>query len=75
MTLQQQTQTLQQQIDANKAQIGRLQGAIKYTVNSDLLFPIGRLADVCSRAADHCLAGGEIGAVPAQRDRSERLYR
>jgi 4-hydroxy-3-methylbut-2-en-1-yl diphosphate synthase IspG/GcpE len=41
MALQQQTQTLQQQIDANKAQIGQLQGAIKYTVNSDLLFPSG----------------------------------
>ena len=41
MALQQQTQTLQQQIDANKAQIGQLQGAIKYTVNSDLLFPPG----------------------------------
>jgi chemotaxis protein MotB len=39
--LQAQNQQLQQQIDADKAQISRLQGAIKYTVNSDLLFPSG----------------------------------
>lgn len=36
--LQQQNQQLQQQVDAQAAQITRLQGAIKYTVNSDLLF-------------------------------------
>ncbi|HTW29521.1 MAG TPA: OmpA family protein [Acetobacteraceae bacterium] len=43
-----QNQQLQQQLDAQskeladaKAQITRLQGAIKYTVNSDLLFPSG----------------------------------
>jgi chemotaxis protein MotB len=29
------------QVSADKAQICRLQGAIKYTVNSDLLFPSG----------------------------------
>jgi chemotaxis protein MotB len=40
-TLQQQTQTLQQQVTAQSDQISRLQGAIKYTVNSDLLFPSG----------------------------------
>jgi len=34
-------QQLQQQVAADKAQISRLQGAIKYTVNSDLLFPSG----------------------------------
>ena len=32
---------LHQQISAEKAQVGRLQGAIKYTVNSDLLFSPG----------------------------------
>lgn len=32
---------LQQQLDAANAQVARLQGAIKYTVNSDLLFPSG----------------------------------
>ena len=36
-----QNQQLQQQIAADQAHIGRLQGAIKYTVNSDLLFPSG----------------------------------
>ncbi len=30
---------LQQQVDADRAHIARLQQAIKYTVNSDLLFP------------------------------------
>ena len=46
--LQAQNQQLHQQvaaqaadIAAGKAQISRLQGAIKYTVNSDLLFPSG----------------------------------
>jgi chemotaxis protein MotB len=32
---------LSNQVAADKAQICRLQGAIKYTVNSDLLFPPG----------------------------------
>jgi chemotaxis protein MotB len=36
-----QNQQLQQQIAADRAHISRLQGAIKYTVNSDLLFPSG----------------------------------
>ena len=39
--LQQQVSAQQAQIAADKAQISRLQGAIKYTVNSDLLFPSG----------------------------------
>lgn len=39
--LQAKNQQLQQQVDAQAAQIRRLQGAIKYTVNSDLLFPSG----------------------------------
>ncbi len=39
--LQQQNQQLNQQIAADQAHIGRLQGAIRYTVNSDLLFPSG----------------------------------
>jgi chemotaxis protein MotB len=39
--LQAQYQQAQQQIAADKVQICRLQGAIKYTVNSDLLFPSG----------------------------------
>jgi chemotaxis protein MotB len=36
-----QNQQLQQQTTAMSAQISRLQGAITYTVNSDLLFPSG----------------------------------
>jgi chemotaxis protein MotB len=39
--LQQQNAALSQQLAGQKAQIGRLQGAIKYTVNSDLLFASG----------------------------------
>jgi chemotaxis protein MotB len=39
--LQQQNTADQQQIAADKAQINRLQGAIKYTVNSDQLFAPG----------------------------------
>ena len=39
--LKEQLATTQQQLDAEKAQVSRLQGAIKYTVNSDLLFPSG----------------------------------
>ena len=39
--LQQQVSSQQAQIAADKAQISRLQGAIKYTVNSDLLFKSG----------------------------------
>jgi chemotaxis protein MotB len=38
---QQQNAALSSQVAADKAQICRLQGAIKYTVNSDLLFPSG----------------------------------
>jgi len=39
--LQQQNATLTAQVAADKTQICRLSGAIKYTVNSDLLFPSG----------------------------------
>src|ERR1700739_4024724 len=39
--LQAQNQQLQQQVTADQQQISRLQGAIKYTVNSDLLFAPG----------------------------------
>src|SRR5580704_14203944 len=38
---QQQNAALSAQVAADKAQICRLQGAIRYTVNSDLLFPSG----------------------------------
>ena len=33
---------LEQEVSAQKAQVARLQGAIKYTVNSDLLFAPGK---------------------------------
>lgn len=36
--LQAKNQQLQQQVASDQQQISRLQGAIKYTVNSDLLF-------------------------------------
>ena len=39
--LQQQNAALSQQVAAERAQVTRLQGAIKYTVNSDLLFAPG----------------------------------
>jgi chemotaxis protein MotB len=39
--LQAQNQQLQQQVATDRQQISRLQGAIKYTVNSDLLFAPG----------------------------------
>ena len=39
--LQQQNASLTDQVAAEKAQVSRLQGAIKYTVNSDLLFAPG----------------------------------
>jgi chemotaxis protein MotB len=39
--LQTQNQQLQQQLTESTAHAGRLQAAIKYTVNSDLLFPSG----------------------------------
>ena len=39
--LQTQNQQLQSEVSAQRAQVARLQGAIKYTVNSDLLFTSG----------------------------------
>jgi chemotaxis protein MotB len=39
--LQDQNQQLQQQVAENTAHVGRLQNAVKYTVNSDLLFAPG----------------------------------
>jgi chemotaxis protein MotB len=40
--LQSEVATQSQQIAAQQQQISRLQGAIKYTINSDLLFPPGK---------------------------------
>ena len=41
-SLQAENRRLQQEVSAQKAQVARLQGAIKYTVNSDLLFAPGK---------------------------------
>jgi chemotaxis protein MotB len=40
--LQQQLASLSAQVNAAQTQVGRLQSAIKYTVDSDLLFPPGK---------------------------------
>src|SRR6476660_3814016 len=40
--LQQQVASLSAQVNAAQRQVGRLQSAIKYTVDSDLLFPPGK---------------------------------
>jgi len=40
--LQQQVTSLSAQVNAAQTQVGRLQSAIKYTVESDLLFPPGK---------------------------------
>jgi chemotaxis protein MotB len=39
--VQAQNRELERQVEADRQQIARLQGAIKYTVDSDLLFPSG----------------------------------
>ncbi len=73
-----QNQQLSQQLAAANAQIARLQGAIKYTVNSDLLFPSGgwQMSDsgkqIISRLAqklaptqqNHLLVNGYTDNVP-----------
>lgn len=73
-----QNQQLTTQLAAANAQIGRLQGAIKYTVNSDLLFPSGgwqlsdRGKEIIARLArklaptqqNHLLVNGYTDNVP-----------
>ena len=72
---QQQNAALSNQVAADKAQICRLQGAIKYTVNSDLLFRPGSYE--MSERGKQIIAGfcGEVGADAAEQDPRERLYR
>src|SRR5579872_3512708 len=41
VTMSGQIAAMQKKVDADEQHISRLQGAIKYTVNSDLLFPSG----------------------------------
>ncbi|MGH7071023.1 MAG: OmpA family protein [Acetobacteraceae bacterium] len=73
-----QNQQLTQQLATANAQIARLQGAIKYTVNSDLLFPSGgwqmsdRGKEIIARLAqklaptqqNHLLVNGYTDNVP-----------
>ena len=80
--LQTQNQQLQQQVAADKAEITRLQGAIAYTVNSDLLFPSGgwqlsdRGKEIISRLAqklapsqqNHLYVSGYTDNVPVGSD-------
>jgi len=40
--LQQQVASLSSQVQTTQTQVGRLQSAIKYTIDSDLLFPPGK---------------------------------
>jgi chemotaxis protein MotB len=65
--LQQQTTAMSAQISADKAQIGRLQGAIKYTVNSDLLFPSGSWK--MSSQGQQIIAKIALNLAPAQQSK------
>jgi chemotaxis protein MotB len=79
--LQAQNQGLQQKVAAQSADISRLRGAIKYTVNSDLLFPSGGwemsaqgkqiIARIASQLApfqqNKILANGYTDDVPVSR--------
>ena len=70
--LQQQTAAQATQIANDKAQISRLQGAIKYTVNSDLLFASGgRQMSARGKQLIANLAGNRADA--AEQDPGERL--
>ena len=73
--LQQQTTALTAQVDADKTQIARLQGAIKYTVDGDHPFCAGQLADASPRTAGYRQSGGEVSADTAEQALAERLYR
>jgi chemotaxis protein MotB len=78
---QQQNSALSAQVAADKTQICRLQGAIKYTVNSDLLFPSGSwemreqgkqiIANMASKLAptqqNHVLVSGYTDNAPIGR--------
>jgi chemotaxis protein MotB len=64
---QQQNATLSNQVAADKAQICRLQGAIKYTVNSDLLFPSGGYQ--MSDRGKQIIAGFAAKLAPTQQNK------
>ena len=65
--LQQQNQQLQQQLAASQQQIARLQGAIKYTVNSDLLFAPGSWT--MKPGAEKLIAGFAQKLAPTQQNK------
>jgi chemotaxis protein MotB len=64
---QQQNSALSAQVAADKAQICRLQGAIKYTVNSDLLFPSGGYQ--MSDRGKQIIAGFAAKLAPTQQNK------
>src|SRR5271170_5732095 len=64
---QQQNAALSNQVAADKAQICRLQGAIKYTVNSDLLFPSGGFQ--MSDRGKQIIAGFAAKLAPTQQNK------
>jgi len=65
--LQAQNQQLQAQVAAAKSQVGRLQNAIKYTVNSDLLFPSGGFE--MSERGKQIIAGMASKLAPTQQNK------
>ena len=67
-------QQLSGEIASQQVHITRLQGAIKVAVNSDLLFPVGQLADASVGGTAHRQNGPDSGAVPADHDHRNRLH-
>jgi chemotaxis protein MotB len=57
---------LRQEISTQKAQVGRLQGAIKYTVNSDLLFAPGKWE--IKEAGKNVIAKLAVKLAPSQQN-------
>jgi chemotaxis protein MotB len=65
--VQQQNAALSNQVAADKAQICRLQGAIKYTVNSDQLYPSGGYQ--MSNRGKQIIAGFAVKLAPTQQNK------
>jgi chemotaxis protein MotB len=57
---------LRQEISTQKVQVGRLQGAIKYTVNSDLLFAPGKWE--IKEAGKHVISNLAVKLAPSQQN-------
>src|SRR5260370_40377882 len=66
---QQQKAALSAKVAADKVQICRLQGAIKYTVNSDLLFRTGDWQ--MAERGKQIIAGTAARVAPPQHNRSQ----